>query len=89
MSTIKTYIGNIIDVVKYISDLPPHGYRLRRAETTMILKTLRQAERSLSRTLVQHQINVKAAKEKVLITKEELAACIEKSHAEMPHLLGG
>ncbi|TNN32943.1 hypothetical protein EYF80_056893 [Liparis tanakae] len=87
ITTIMFYFHNIIQFMDYLQETPPRTCRLRRSQILGITRSVKRAMKQLGRSLVTHQLKVKAKKMKNLISRFSLRRYQEQARLAIPELL--
>jgi len=87
VTTINFYLRNILQFLTYLQETPPRSCRLRRAQISGITRAVQRALRNLARPTVTHQLKVKAAKMKKIVSRASLRSCQEQARLVISELL--
>jgi len=87
ITTISFYLRNIMQFLTYLQETPPRSCRLRRAQISAIKRAVQKALLNLARPIVTHQLKVKSAKMKKVVSKASLRSCQEQARLVIPELL--
>ncbi|XP_054636391.1 uncharacterized protein LOC129183311 [Dunckerocampus dactyliophorus] len=71
--TVFLYIEEAAKFVVYLCDIPPKHSRLKAQNVVVLIKYFNKMQTDLNRSMLGHQVSVKAIKQQRLIRREELA----------------
>lgn len=86
--TVALYVGQATAFVEYLKDTPPQHSRLKAQDLVVLYRYLQKMYRDLNRTILGHQVAVKAKKQQQLVSRESLGTCICLARQKIPSLLG-
>lgn len=87
-TTVNHYFKNVAQFCDYISETPPPTCRLSKQALLRIRRELRAVLKSMKRSVMMHQIDVKQAKEANIISKAVLRQCRSEAKQAIPRILG-
>ncbi|TNN29881.1 hypothetical protein EYF80_059969 [Liparis tanakae] len=87
VTTISCYLRNIIQFLGYMKETPPRACRLRRNDIHGVIRAVQMAVKNVGRSIVAHQLKVKAKKMANIVSRESLKRCQERAKVVIPELL--